>query len=48
MHPLLEVKNLKTEFITEEGRTTAVNDIRFSLQKERHSESSENRAQENQ
>lgn len=33
MHPLLEVKNLKTEFITEEGRTTAVNDIRFSLQK---------------
>jgi peptide/nickel transport system ATP-binding protein len=31
MNPLLEVKNLRTEFITEEGRNTAVNGVSFTL-----------------
>ncbi len=33
MNPLLEVKNLHTEFLTEEGRTTAVNGVSFELHK---------------
>ena len=33
MTPLLEVKNLQTDFITEEGRNAAVKGVSFSLYK---------------
>ncbi len=33
MNPLLEIKNLRTEFLTEEGVNSAVNGVSFSLQK---------------